>query len=131
VLDGAYQTLDIGQANALMSLKKSRGLALRDLEITLSIANRVTLEGCAGAVSDCTITAALMAGLHSLDAAGLQILHNRVADCANNGIQIWRSEAGEDGSVIASNRIERIRADGGGTGKTATGSTRSVPAACS
>jgi hypothetical protein len=93
VLDGAYQTLDIGQANALMSLKKSRGLALRDLEITRSIANRVTLEGCAGAVSDCTITAALMAGLHSLDAAGLQILHNRVADCANNGIQIWRSEA--------------------------------------
>ncbi|MGZ5823359.1 MAG: TIGR03808 family TAT-translocated repetitive protein, partial [Hyphomicrobium sp.] len=63
VLDGAYQTLDIGQANALVSLKKSRGLTLRDLEITRSIANGVTLEGCAGVVSDCTITAALMAGL--------------------------------------------------------------------
>jgi uncharacterized secreted repeat protein (TIGR03808 family) len=120
-LDGAYQTLDIGQANALVSLKKSRGLALHDLEITRSIANGVTLEGCAGVISDCTITAALMAGLHSLDATGLQILHNRVADCANNGIQVWRSEAGEDGSVVAGNRIERIRADGGGTGQNGNG----------
>ena len=80
VLGGAYQTLDIGQANALVSLKKSRGLALCNLEITRSIANGVTLEGCAGTVRDCTITAALMAGLHSLDATGLQILHSGSVD---------------------------------------------------
>ena len=93
VLDGGYQTLDIGQANGLVSLKRSRGLALRDLEVTRSIANGITLEGCAGSVSDCTVTAALMAGIHSLDATGLEILHNHVADCANNGIQVWRTPA--------------------------------------
>ncbi len=121
VLDGGYQTLDLGQANGLVSLKKSRGLALRDLEVTRSIANGIVLEGCAGSVSDCRITAALMAGIRSLDATGLEILYNHVADCANNGIQVWRSEPGEDGSVVASNRIERIRADGGGTGQNGNG----------
>jgi uncharacterized secreted repeat protein (TIGR03808 family) len=121
VLDGGYRTLDIGQALGLVSLKRGRGVALRDLEITRSIANGITLEGCAGSVSDCTITMALMAGIHSLDATGLEVLHNRVADCANNGIQVWRSEAGEDGSVVAGNRIERIRADGGGTGQNGNG----------
>jgi uncharacterized secreted repeat protein (TIGR03808 family) len=121
VLDGGYQTLDIGQALGLVSLKRSRGVALRDLEVTRSIADGIALEACAGSVSDCTITMALMAGIHSLDAAGLEVLHNRIADCANNGIQVWRSEAGEDGSVIAGNRIERIRADGGGTGQNGNG----------
>jgi uncharacterized secreted repeat protein (TIGR03808 family) len=121
VLDGAYQALDVGQTTGLVSLKKCRGLQLRGLEVTRSIANGVRLEACAGTVSDCTITAALMAAIHSLDAAGLEILHNRIADCANNGIQVWRSEQGEDGSVVAHNRIERIRADGGGTGQNGNG----------
>jgi uncharacterized secreted repeat protein (TIGR03808 family) len=121
VLDGAHQALDIGQATGLASFKKCRGLQVRDLEVTRSIANGIALEACAGAVSDCTITAALMAAIHSLDATGLEILHNRIADCANNGIQVWRSEPGEDGSVVANNRIERIRADGGGTGQNGNG----------
>ena len=121
VLDGAYQTLDIGQTTGLVSLRQSRGISLRDLEVTRSIANGFTLEGCAGIISDCTVTGALMAGIHSLDATGLEILHNHVADCANNGIQVWRSEPGEDGSVVAGNRIERIRADGGGTGQNGNG----------
>jgi uncharacterized secreted repeat protein (TIGR03808 family) len=121
VLDGGYQTLDIGGANGLVNLRKSRSLTLRDLEVTRSIANGIALEGCGGSVSDCTVTAALMAGIHSLDAIGLQIVHNRVADCANNGIQIWRSEPGEDGSVVSGNRIERIRTDGGGTGQNGNG----------
>jgi uncharacterized secreted repeat protein (TIGR03808 family) len=46
VLDGAYQTLDIGQTTGLVSLRKSRGISLRDLEVTRSIANGFTLEGC-------------------------------------------------------------------------------------
>ena len=121
VLDGAYQMLDVGQASGLVSLRKSRSVALRDLEVTRSIANGIALEGCAGSISDCTVTVALMAGIHSLDATGLQIVHNRIADCANNGIQVWRSEPGEDGSVVSGNRIERIRADGGGTGQNGNG----------
>ena len=42
-------------------------------------------------------------------------------DCANNGIQVWRSQAGEDGSVVVNNRVMRIRADSGGTGQNGNG----------
>jgi uncharacterized secreted repeat protein (TIGR03808 family) len=63
----------------------------------------------------------MQAGLHSQDATGLDIVHNEIIDCANNGIQVWRSDAGEDGSLVANNRIVRIRADGGGTGENGNG----------
>jgi len=121
VLDGAYKMLDPQRANALVSLKRCRALTLRDLEVSRSIANGISLQECAGSLADCTVTAAMQAGIRSLDGAGLEILHNAVIDCANNGIQVWRSHAGEDGSTIANNRIARIRADGGGTGQNGNG----------
>jgi uncharacterized secreted repeat protein (TIGR03808 family) len=117
-LDGAYKRLG---ADALLRLKTSRGVTLRGLKVARSAANGITLEACAGSVSDCTVSGATQAGLHSLDAKGLEILHNAIVDCANNGIQVWRSDAGEDGSVVANNRIARIRADSGGTGENGNG----------
>jgi uncharacterized secreted repeat protein (TIGR03808 family) len=119
VLDGAYGAL--AGADALLSLTHCRNMTLRGLDVTRSAANAIALTGCSGSLSDCTVTAALEAGIRSLDAAGLDILHNRVADCGNNGIQVWRTEAGEDASVVANNRVERIRADGGGTGQNGNG----------
>jgi len=118
VLDGVYKKLD---ADALVSLKTSRGIALRGLRVVNSAANGITLQGCAGSVSDCTVSGAMQAGLHSQDSTGLDILHNEIVDCANNGIQVWRTAAGEDGSLVANNRIARIRADSGGTGENGNG----------
>jgi len=121
VLDGAHRMLDPNAAEALVSLKTSKGLTLRGLEIVRSVANGIALQGCAGAIADCTVSGALEAGIRSLDASGLDIVHNTIADCANNGIQVWRTDAGEDGSLVANNRIARIRADGGGTGQNGNG----------
>ncbi len=118
VLDGAYRKLG---ADALLSLTSSRGVTLRRLEVMRSAANGLSLSACAGSVSDCAISGAMQAGLHSQDAAGLDIVHNEVVDCANNGIQVWRTAPGEDGSLVANNRIARIRADGGGTGENGNG----------
>jgi len=120
-LDGAFQKLDPSQADGLIVLRSSKGVTLRDLRLDRSIANGISLQACAGSVSDCTVTTALQAAIFSLDATGLEILHNTVVDCANNGIQVWRSEIGEDGSVVAQNRIVRIRADAGGTGENGNG----------
>jgi uncharacterized secreted repeat protein (TIGR03808 family) len=119
VLDGAYKPLT--RADALLSLRTSRSVTLRGLDVVRSPANGITLEGCAGKVSDCTVSGAIEAGLRSLDAGGLDIVHNAILDCANNGIQVWRSDPGEDGSIVANNRIARIRADGGGSGENGNG----------
>jgi uncharacterized secreted repeat protein (TIGR03808 family) len=120
-LDGAYKKLDAGETDALVSLNHCHGLSLRGLSLTNSPANAISLRACSGSVSDCTITNAMQAGVLSLDAAGLEILHNSVSDCANNGIQVWRTDAGEDGTVVSGNLIARIRADSGGTGENGNG----------
>lgn len=118
-IDGGYKRLE--GADALLSLQRCGAVTLRALSLARSPANAISLTGCSGLISDCTVTTAMQAGIHSLDATGLAIRHNTVADCANNGIQVWRSEIGEDGSVVANNRIERIRADSGGTGENGNG----------
>jgi len=59
--------------------------------------------------------------VRSLDARGLEITHNEISDCGNNGIQVWRSQAGEDGTLVSANRIARTAAKGGGTGENGNG----------
>ncbi|MET3893231.1 putative secreted repeat protein (TIGR03808 family) [Bosea sp. OAE506] len=59
--------------------------------------------------------------LFSLDSQGLRIERNSVEDCGNNGIQLWRSQAGDERSFVRGNRVERIRADAGGDGPNGNG----------
>lgn len=59
--------------------------------------------------------------LFSLDSLGLRIERNSIEDCGNNGIQLWRSQAGDERSFVRGNRVERIRADAGGDGPNGNG----------
>src|SRR5579862_6930710 len=73
-------------------------------------------ERCGGRIERSTFRALAQSAVHSLDATGLTIADNRVEDCGANGLQVWRSAQGPDGSIIRGNRVERIRADPGGDG---------------
>ena len=44
-----------------------------------------------------------------------------VTDIGNNGLQVWRSAAGEDGTLVANNRVARIAARAGGDGPNGNG----------
>ncbi|MCH9807908.1 MAG: TIGR03808 family TAT-translocated repetitive protein [Alphaproteobacteria bacterium] len=81
----------------------------------------IRLEACGGNIRDCTIRGARETGLLSLDAKGMVIAFNRVEACANNGIQVWRSTAGEDLTRVFSNDISGISARGGGNGQNGNG----------
>ncbi len=59
--------------------------------------------------------------LFSLDSRGLSIEGNQIEDCGNNGIQIWRSQPGDEQSLVRGNRINRIRSDAGGDGPNGNG----------
>ncbi len=117
-LDGAYLPLD---ADGLIAITNARGVHLSRLTLTRSPANGISLSRCAGTVADCNINNAMQAAIRSMDAGGLELTHNDIADCGNAGIQVWRSDAGEDGSILTANRIARIRADGGGSGQNGNG----------
>ena len=121
VLDGASRALDADEDAALMRLTDCANLKISNVTIRRALANGITLTRCSGRIEDCTITHALLAAIRSLDAAGLDIAHNEIADCRNNGIQVWRSVPGEDGTLITANRIARIESKGGGTGQNGNG----------
>jgi uncharacterized secreted repeat protein (TIGR03808 family) len=80
----------------------------------------VRLERCGGRLERSSISDADIAIL-SLDATGLQIVGNVVDRCANNGIQVWRSQKGYDGTQVLANRISNIRAAAGGSGQNGNG----------
>jgi uncharacterized secreted repeat protein (TIGR03808 family) len=76
----------------------------------------LALENVAGRVERSQISGAADAGIYSVQAGGLAITGNTVADCGNGGILVHRWQAGEDATIVSGNRVERIAARNGGTG---------------
>ena len=120
-VNGAGLALDARTATGLITLEDCEGFTLSGLDVRRGLLNGATLVRSSGVVSDCTFREMSDAGLMSLDARGLLVTHTLVADCANNGILIWRSEPGDDGSILSLNRIERIAAKAGGSGQNGNG----------
>jgi len=117
-LAGEAKPIDGG---ALLVAAQVKGLYLSDCRILGSAEDGVVLRKVSGRISDCEIGDNRKGGLFSEDAAGLEIAHNHVRDCGDNGILVWRSDAGEDGTIVTSNRIERIAAKSGGDGQNGNG----------
>ncbi len=115
-LDGAFKVLDESRGEGLVTLSRCTGLVLDDLDVRNSANTGLSLIACSGRVTGTSISNVLDAGLKSLDATGLDISGNTVSNCGNNGILVWRSDKGEDGTVVANNRVSKIRNAAGGTG---------------
>lgn len=121
VLDGADTALPAATAG-LVALRACPDVVVSDCTVENSRGVGLRMERCGGHVSDCTIRRVRgLAALYSLDATGLAIRDNSVADCADGGILVHRGTAGEDGTMVAGNRIQRIGASSGGTGQWGNG----------
>lgn len=107
--------------DALVSLKDCPATSLTDIAIVHAFAHAIAVERCSGRIEHCRIEHAGDAAIFSLDAAGLQIADNDIRNCGNNGIQVWRSDAGEDATIVSRNRIAHVEARGGGTGQNGNG----------
>jgi uncharacterized secreted repeat protein (TIGR03808 family) len=113
--DGSNRALP--EDAGLIQLALGRNVAVRDCEIIGAGRNGIVLEGIEGEVTGNTITGALGAAIFSVEARGLTIARNTIRNAANNGIQVWRSQAGDDGTQVIDNRIEDIAAQSGGSGQ--------------
>jgi uncharacterized secreted repeat protein (TIGR03808 family) len=119
VLDGSAEPL--GEGGALLIATEATHLNVSDCRITGSNEDGVRLRKVAGRIADCEIDTIAKAGVFSEDAGGLEISRNYVHDCGDNGIVVWRSKTGEDGTLVSRNRIERIGAQSGGDGQNGNG----------
>ena len=115
VLDGLRRRLP--DRRGLVHVENARGLRIANCEIVNAGGNAVHGIAVEGQVTDTTIADTVEAAIHSLDAQGLLIARNSIRGAGNNGIQIWREKAGDDGTIVAENRIERIDNRSGGSGQ--------------
>ncbi|MEI2384554.1 TIGR03808 family TAT-translocated repetitive protein [Breoghania sp. JC706] len=120
VLDGANRGLG-DYAPALAHFSQTRALAITDCEVLGSAASGIVLERSSGRVENTTVRGAAEAGIRSVEARGLRLCGNTVADCANGGILVHRWKEGEDNTIVSGNRIERIAARDGGSGQNGNG----------
>ena len=119
VLDGGGKPMPEG--SALVQIMQSNDVRIVDCEIVKSSRNGISLHVVEGTVSGNTIAGVEDAAILSRDARGLTIQGNVVRSAGNNGILVWRSDKGDDGTIVADNRIEDIANKRGGSGQFGNG----------
>jgi uncharacterized secreted repeat protein (TIGR03808 family) len=113
--------VSLGENGALLKATEATHIDISDCRFTGSSEDGVVLRKVSGRIANCEIGDIAKSALFSEDAAGLEISHNHMHDCGDNGILVWRSEVGEDGTLVTGNRIERIAAKSGGSGQNGNG----------
>jgi uncharacterized secreted repeat protein (TIGR03808 family) len=114
-LDGA--SLPLPARRGLIHLLASRDVRITDCEITGSGGNGIWFEQVSGDVSGNIFTDIAATAVVSFDARGLMVSRNSIAGTNDNGIEILRTAIGDDGTLVADNRIEDIKAGPGGSGQ--------------
>ncbi len=106
---------------ALVSLHNVKKLSLTQCVINHSLKNGVSLHNCGGLVGHNEFHDIKETALFCENSKGLEISHNLVHHIKNNGIQVWRSRKGYDGTIISHNRIKHIASQNGGSGQHGNG----------
>lgn len=118
--DGANRWL-ADYAEGLLSFRSVDDVTIEACEITGSRKCGIYLARCGGRIDTTRISGATDAGIWAIEGKAFSIRNNQIFDCGNGGILVHRWTKGEDGSVIAGNRVARIGATNGGTGQYGNG----------
>ncbi|MBR0782409.1 TIGR03808 family TAT-translocated repetitive protein [Bradyrhizobium iriomotense] len=101
----------------LIHVLGGRDVRITDCEITNSGGSGIWLEQVAGDISGNIFTDIAVTAVVSFDARGLGVSRNTILGTNDNGIEILRTAIGDDGTLVADNRIENIKAGPGGSGQ--------------
>jgi uncharacterized secreted repeat protein (TIGR03808 family) len=115
VLDGG--NIPLPTRRGLVHCQGGRAIRIIDCEITGSGGSGIWFEQLSGDVSGNIITRISGTAIVSFDAQGLAVTRNTILDTNDNGIEILRNAIGDDGTLVADNRIEDIKAGPGGSGQ--------------
>jgi uncharacterized secreted repeat protein (TIGR03808 family) len=114
-LDGS--NIPLPTRRGLVHCLGGRDIRINGCEITGSGGSGIWFEQVSGDVSGNTITSSAVTAIVSFDARGLSVSRNTILGTNDNGIEILRTTIGDDGTLVADNRIEDIKAGPGGSGQ--------------
>lgn len=109
--------IPLATRRGLIHVLGGRDVRIADCEITGSGGNGIWLEQVAGDISGNIFTNIAVTAVVSFDARGLSVSRNTILGTNDNGIEILRTAIGDDGTLVADNRIENIKAGPGGSGQ--------------
>lgn len=109
--------IPLATRRGLIHVLGGRDVRIADCEITGSGGNGIWLEQVAGDISGNIFTSIAVTAVVSFDARGLSVSRNTILGTNDNGIEILRTAIGDDGTLVADNRIENIKAGPGGSGQ--------------
>jgi uncharacterized secreted repeat protein (TIGR03808 family) len=115
VLDGQQRRLP--ERRGLLHLDNVRRVKVSDCEILGAGGTAIACTAIDGEIVDTLVTDSADVAIHSFDARALLIARNTISGAGNNGIQVWRSQPGSDGTIVIDNRIEAIENRSGGSGQ--------------
>jgi len=107
--------------SGLLAFKGCENLRLNSLYLSTGHGNGLYLEGSSGRVSNLSITGFEAAAIFAVNSYDLILTQNRVGNCGNGGILVWRDESGHDGTIVSQNQINGIAARAGGSGQNGNG----------
>ncbi|HLZ05538.1 MAG TPA: TIGR03808 family TAT-translocated repetitive protein [Bradyrhizobium sp.] len=115
ICDGS--NIPLPARHGLIHCLGGQDIRITDCEILNSGGNAIWLEQVSGDVSNNIISDTAVTAITSFDARGLIVSRNTITRTSDNGIEILRYEIGDDGTLVADNRIEDIKAGPGGSGQ--------------
>lgn len=113
-LDGA--NVPLPQQRGLIHIAQARAVRVVNCEMLNAAGPAIKLEDAQGEIAGNMISASDTA-IFCIDARGMKISGNTVRGAANNGILVWRSAEGDDGTLVIDNRIEDVANKSGGSGQ--------------
>lgn len=114
VLDGS--NLPAGAQDGVLEATDVLQLTIDDCAVVDAGGSGLMLVRTGGVVRASRIENARHSGLFSMDGKGVTVADCLVKGCRNNGVVIRRNDKGDDGSIVARNRIEDTGALDGGLG---------------
>ncbi len=114
-LDGAG--IPLPARRGLIHLLGGRDVRINDCEIANSGGSGIWIEQVSGEIGGNIFTNIAATAIVSFDALGLIVSRNTISGTNDNGIEILRTAIGDDGTLVADNRIENIKAGAGGSGQ--------------
>lgn len=107
--------------NGLIEISNGTDITFGGCEFNNAAGNGISAGDSGFTVEDCDFYSPETAAILSQNGKGVMIRGNRISECGNAGIRIWRDEIGDDGAIVTGNRIDKVDWADGGNGQNGNG----------
>ncbi len=102
-----------GQNGDLLAFESCENIKISNCRVENHGGNGIWLRSCSGQITGNDFKGLGLSAIHAQNSANLQISFNKIFDCSNGGIRVWRDKNGNDGTIVTNNQVANIGSDTG------------------